>query len=569
MTALHLPAPAPPRAVLFGFPPVGKRWPGAVRSALALGVPASIVSALGYHQQALVVAIGAFAVVYGEGRAYRTRWKVVTIAAAALVAAAWLGAVVGRPVHRAIADGHSHFLLLWVVAAMTAVALVGAYLVDALRLGPPGGFFFVMATEIGSLIAGSGMPPAEIAGWGVVGGVSSLVVSMSGLLRGPRLPEQNAVRAAESAVDAYVGVDRSGPAAARARQLASLKLQAAWHCLDDGGLLDRTRPRHWHRADHHLVTTLGAVQVRLSAALNGDPTVDPASDLDDIRPLVPMARPGVRYRLVRSLHPSSHAWTTTVRLVIACMLAGVLTVALGTGRPDWAVIAAVLVLHQGPDRIMGTYRGVHRIGGTVLGLGLYAALFALGPAGVWLILLLAVLQFMVEMLVARNYGLAVIFITPLALMMGGGNTGRSVASVMWDRLLETVIGVCVALVVLWTVDRRSHRRILRWVDGRVAQLVAATARQLDRAPAGAPAVLELRRDLEFELAGSAMAGVDAAHNDPAWTAPRWPAHSELHHLGYDVLGALWALPPEGRPDAPTTAQWSRSLNALTEARTRM
>ncbi|MDG3009452.1 FUSC family protein [Rhodococcus sp. D2-41] len=567
---MHLPAPAPPRAVLFGFPPVGKRWPGAVRAALALGIPASIVAALGYHQQALTVAIGAFAVLYGEGKAYRARWKVVTIAAVALAGSAWFGALVGRPVHRAIAEGHTHFLLLWVVVAMTTVGLAAAYAADALRLGPPGGFFFILATEIGSLIAGSGMPPAEIAGWGAVGGASSLIVSMSGLLRDPRAPERAAVAAAGSAVDAYATADRSSATAPRARHLASLKLQAAWHCLDDGGLLDGSRERRRHRSDHPLVGQLGATQVRLSAALSADPTVDPDSDLDDIRPLVPMPRPGIRYRLVRSLHPNSHAWTAALRLLVACLIAGTVAVAIGSKRPDWAVIAAALVLHQGPDRIMGTYRGVHRIVGTALGLLLFAALYELDPTGLWLILLLAALQFMVEMLVARNYGIAVVFITPLALLMGGSATlAASPASAMGERLVETAVGVCVALAVLWTVDRRSHRRILRWVDGRVAQLIAATARRLDGAPAGAPAVLELRRDLEFELAGSAMAGVDAAHNDPAWTAPRWPAHSELHHLGYDVLGGLWALPPDGRPDTATTAQWSRRLNALAEARARM
>ncbi len=47
---------------------------------------------------------------------------------------------------------------------------------------------------------------------------------------------------------------------------------------------------------------------------------------------------------------------------------------LGVARPDWAVITAAMILHQGPDRILGTYRAVHRFAGTVLGLVILAAL---------------------------------------------------------------------------------------------------------------------------------------------------------------------------------------------------
>jgi hypothetical protein len=51
---------------------------------------------------------------------------------------------------------------------------------------------------------------------------------------------------------------------------------------------------------------------------------------------------------------------------------------------------------------------------------LAGALLALHPQGLWLVATIALLQFTVELVVLRNYAIAVVFITPLALTMSSG-----------------------------------------------------------------------------------------------------------------------------------------------------
>lgn len=541
-----IPSPAPARSLLFGLPAAGRRWPGAARAALAMGIPALAAVALGFPQQALTVAIGAFAVIYGEGRPYRSRWRVVGLAALALGAAAWVGGLVGEPVHRAIADGGSPALLMWVVLVMTAVAVVGTYTVDALRLGPPGVWFFVLATEIGTLNVQSGMGSGEIALWCALGGASALVVSMASWLWAPRGPERDAVAAAVTAVDAYLADD-----APALRHRAAQTIYASWQTLYDGGVVRRGGP---------LVDALVAAQARLAATmLSRSADVGFSSDLDDVRPQPPMPRPTVRHRLFRALNPHSHAFTAATRVLVACLLAGGATVALGTDRPDWAVITVVLILHQGPDRVLGTYRGIHRVAGTVAGLALFAALFPLHLTGAALVLTVMALQLLFELFVTRNYGLAVVFITPLAILIGNtGEEPRAAGPVVWERLAETAIGVCVALLVLWTVDRRAHRRTMEWTDRQAGALIGQTVDRLEGTGPG-PRLQTLRRDLAFELHSSTLAGIDAAHNEPAWAAPRWPGHSELHRLGYDVLAGCWAAVAGRPPGAAELEGWRRRL----------
>ncbi len=99
-----------------------------------------------------------------------------------------------------------------------------------------------------------------------------------------------------------------------------------------------------------------------------------------------------------------------------------------------------------------------------------------------------------------------------------------------DRFLETVVGVLVALAVLWGVLPRAHRRVLDFADGRVRDAVTRIAASTD-----ARELPELRRDLEFDLHASTTAAVIAAHTEPAWTRERWTEHRRLHELGYRIL----------------------------------
>ncbi|MBF6480196.1 FUSC family protein, partial [Nocardia cyriacigeorgica] len=168
----HLPSPAPARAVLFGVPPAGRRLPGAARTALAFGVPALIAALLGHEQQGLIAALGSFAVIFGEGRVYRQRWRAIGWAGLGLIAAACAGGFTGAAIHRHTAAGGAHAWLLVLVGLMAVVAVISTFVNSALRLGPPGGFFFVLAVGIGATVTGAGVSPGAVALWASAGAVS-------------------------------------------------------------------------------------------------------------------------------------------------------------------------------------------------------------------------------------------------------------------------------------------------------------------------------------------------------------------------------------------------------------
>ncbi|WP_225735939.1 FUSC family protein [Gulosibacter chungangensis] len=124
----------------------------------------------------------------------------------------------------------------------------------------------------------------------------------------------------------------------------------------------------------------------------------------------------------------------------------------------WAMVAAVvpIVGHSTSYRIS---RGLQRVIGTLFGLILVALLLLLDLEPWQLILIIAVLQFGAEMLVARSYMIAQVVITPLALMAtvlasSAGPVALDNAQILKDRAIETAIGstggvICVLLPWAW------------------------------------------------------------------------------------------------------------------------
>lgn len=130
------------------------------------------------------------------------------------------------------------------------------------------------------------------------------------------------------------------------------------------------------------------------------------------------------------------------------LVAGALATTLGIGHPYWAMVSAAVPL-AARDLVPQVVRGVHRVVGTLVGLGVAAVLLALDPGGLVLILVVVALQATAELLVGRNYAVALVAITPLALLMVHLAAPVPSSVLLRDRGVETVLGVEVGLVMGW------------------------------------------------------------------------------------------------------------------------
>ncbi|MEH3154018.1 MAG: FUSC family protein [Gordonia paraffinivorans] len=491
---------------------IGTRWPAAIRAAAAFALPASVLLAAGLGRTALLAALGGFAVLYGENRPYRIRWRVILTAGLALVVSA---GTLGALSHLAGATP-STAASIGLVVATVALSAVVVFVGNALRIGPPGPFFLVLTGGVALSVVRHGVDPLEVVAVTAAGVVGALVAGMAPALVRRRAPEAAAVAAATKSVEAYL--DAGASRASHLRQGAGGALLQAWSVLHDAAQVDGPLARRLWEAHH-----------RVHTGANPDP--------DDPAAMAPLPRPSIAHRLRSAMHVDSPAAVATLRVTVAATVAGVVSVLCGLSRPDWAIVAVVLVLQLGPDRIRGALRGAHRLVGTAVGVGLFALIHHLAPSPAVLVVLLTVLTFLIELTVVSNYGLAVMAITPLALSMSA--SGPAIATPALDRILETVIGVAVGIGALWVVAPHAHRRTIRFTR---AGTLAAMTRLLDTvatAPPASPAGMERRRDVQWALMEAELAAGVAAVDEPAFAHHDWPRHVRLRATVHELLGLCW------------------------------
>ncbi|MFH8253164.1 FUSC family protein [Microbacterium sp. B2969] len=129
------------------------------------------------------------------------------------------------------------------------------------------------------------------------------------------------------------------------------------------------------------------------------------------------------------------------------VVAGLLATAAGLGHPYWAAVASVVPL-AGASLFDKLGRGIHRLAGTIVGIAIAIAFLSMQPP-VWvMVVAIALFQLLTELFVTRNYALAVIWITPLALTLSSlGDVSRT-GVLVFDRVVGSGIGLGLAMMTL-------------------------------------------------------------------------------------------------------------------------
>ncbi|MEV4371518.1 FUSC family protein [Nonomuraea sp. NPDC049637] len=474
--------------------PVGDIWhKPALSAVVALAVPLLALLWAGRLDLVPYAAAGSMCALYGHGLPYAARAR----------ALAWV--VLGMTAGTAVALAASALTGSVAVRVAVAALLAGLHkaVCDATRIGPPGNVVLTFVAAGAVFVPQElGDVPAHV-GLGLLGGLLAWTVGMApGLLR-PDGPERVAVaRALEST--AHLLRTAPGPCALRegregregreaaadhrARHAAAAAVNAAWQTLLRSGVPARRRDalaRLLVRAESAAAGMAGiagmagqtgpgasgGVRRVVAGELGGW-----ARDLRKGRPLpsprevVPAA--GERAELAgvagesaegsgvaRVVAEVARRWRVVGTVFAGAAVAGWGSMALGVGRPYWAVVTAAAVFAA--NTTLSWSRAIQRVVGNLLGVGLFtlvAPVTRLGAAA--LVVAVLALQFATEAAITRNYWLGSVFVTPMAILMGEFAGTRPVAELVADRWLDTCLGAAAGLLACVLVpDRRAARRV--------------------------------------------------------------------------------------------------------------
>ena len=154
---------------------------------------------------------------------------------------------------------------------------------------------------------------------------------------------------------------------------------------------------------------------------------------------------------------AAQLWAHAGRFFLAAGAAGAVSALAGLSHSYWAMVAAAAPI-AAPDLTARLQRGVHRVVGTLGGVGVTAFLLSLQLQQWHIVVFVIILQFLGELFVGRNYSVALLFITPLALLMTQLAHRTETAPLLQSRAVETVLGAACGLAVVYLFRSRTERR---------------------------------------------------------------------------------------------------------------
>ncbi|MFE8014182.1 FUSC family protein [Streptomyces antibioticus] len=459
---------------------------------VAVALPNLLLLALGRLDLAVYTMAGSLCALYAHNRPYAARARVL----------AWvvLGMTGGLAVALVAASLTDSAVVLVTVGALLAAAQKA--LCDATRLGPPANVILAFISSASLFLPGTlGQVPGHVALALGAGAWAWLVCMAPGLLR-PHGPERRATAHALTLAAAYAD---QAPADSdshshphphpHSRTAAAAAVHAAWQTVMSahGDTTRRALERLLIRAEVALAAPAESDPARLRAwarDLRGTaPLPRPDDHLDDDELAGAEAERAVgRAPLRRRLGPLA---PIAVRTALGCALAGYASLALGVGRPYWALVTAAS-LYQANVTLTWN-RAVQRVVGNLAGVLVFAALVPLTRVHqVALVLVCLALNFGAEALISRNYWLGSVCVTPMALLITEFAQYQDSGRLITERVVDTLVGAAVGFVAAVAVtNRRAGDRLghaltaVEEARDRAARLLAA--------PHPAPAALEQTR----------------------------------------------------------------------------
>jgi hypothetical protein len=434
---------------------------------------------------------------------------------------------------------------LLVTVTMAVVATVFSFGYHALLSDPPGPMLLITGAATASYLPSLGVPVGLFIGVSALALLIACAVALLLAALRPREAMTAKMTLLASAVTDLEGADRGS---VDPDDLARLRDAAFTALFTAQAALVSSARRHRPDSDYHrdVEGRVIAWHRRLLESVRRDDLPWAQLDLDALATLHYLGGPREGYLLRWAFSLSSPPWLAARRTGLAVLVAGVAATTLSVSHPYWAILTAALVLTAGADRISSTHRAGHRVVGTALGIGVFIAIHALHPGGAVVAVIVVGCIAITHLLAPRQYALASMVLTPMALLMSSIHTPPAALSgLLTNRILDTLIGALAALLVLWSpgantpivLVRRQFRRALRALQQAIAVMADGDALTA--------AGLTARRNLHFEQLAAARV-LAMARIDRPQTLAEWPhIEAALGELTYTVLTAAWTTDPDG------------------------
>lgn len=461
-------------------------WGRAIGAAFSMAIPILVGLLMGELQVGLIAGLGGFTYLYAFKIPYALLSKQLLFVGLSIIFSAFLGSLIAPyPLAASIVIGLISFFMIFIF--------------NALRFIGPSAMFFVLVFAITA-----DMPHVDF--WGALyraglvslGALLSWTIAMLGFLFHPHQPEIQSLQKAYAQLvklTNHVGTEQFQ----HEKYLTMAALKEMDETLTAGKLPwspseTYTRLRHlayeaneymlylgnhYAALDQTVPASVGQYLQEISKSFKHNLTTAPnlnPPQLDDanlqhylinmadalnrpIDELDPIALPynySVKDILLHAIDRNSLVFVTALRFGVIATFSALIAYGFEFTRPYWLPLSCVAVM-SGASMIATYYRALQRSIGTLIGIIIACIILYFHPSGYALVIIIFCFTLMTELCIVKNYGLAVIFITPNALLLAETISQGDFSFFHFSsaRIIDVLIGCSIGLMGVLLMGKRS------------------------------------------------------------------------------------------------------------------
>ena len=461
-------------------------WERGIGAALSMTLPILVGLFFDQLQLGLIAGLGGFTYLYAFRLPYALLSKQLLFVGISIVLSAFLGSIAAP----------------YPIAATVVMGLIAAFMIfifNALKFIGPSAMFFVLVFALTA-----DMPHVDFlgaltrAGLVSLGAALSWLIAMSGFLIHPHRPEiQSMQKAYHQLIQLTNSVGTKQFQHEKYLTMAALKEaeetliagQLPWspsetytrllHLALEGNEYMLYLGNHYAQSNEPLPKEITEQLQQITQALNTKlKSYQPInnvifedvelqeylnamqqaliSPINSLKTITHHYDYSVRDILIHALDRNSLVFVTALRFGLITTIAALIAYGFDFTRSYWIPLSCVAVM-SGASMIATYYRAIQRSIGTLIGIIIASTILYFHPSGYVLAVIIFCFTLMTEMLIVKNYGLAVIFITPNALLLAETITQGQFSFFHFSgaRIIDVLIGSMIGLMGVLLMGKRT------------------------------------------------------------------------------------------------------------------
>lgn len=465
-------------------------WERAIGAGISMALPIFMGIWLDQLQYGLIAGLGGFTYLYAFSLPYAHLSKRLLFVGVSIILSAFLGSLLSP-------------YPLMVAIVMGLISGIMLFIFNALKFVGPSSIFFVL---IFALTAD--MPETDFAGalfrasLVTLGTILSWLIAMSGFLINPHRPEIKIIQRAyqqltkltesvgteqfsdqkyrtmslfKETIDTLIAGELPWKPSATYKRLLHLAIEGNEYFLylmNHYGDAKTPLPKE---CTEYLTSVETALKIRLKdknriieprevPALKDKALEAQLQDIEKVltepisalKPVKLESKTTIKDILGNAFDRNSLVFITALRFGVITTIAAMIAYSFDFTRSYWIPLSCVAVM-AGESMIATFHRALQRSAGTFIGIIIASCILYFKPSGYPIALFILFFTATIELCIVKNYGLAVIFITPNALILAETITGGEFSFFHFSsaRMIDVVIGSTIGIIGVLLMGKRS------------------------------------------------------------------------------------------------------------------